>query len=252
MIEQISNLPPGCFGLRAEGNVTREDYLKVFEPILERAHREGARIRLLYELGPDLEGFTPGAAWEDARLGLQYVRLLERCAVVSDIAWVQHATRFMGALMPYPTRSFSLAQRDEAIAWLSQEAPSSGLRHRLLPDVGVLVIEPDGKLRAEDFEALALTVDPWIEAQGALHGIVVHARHFPGWENLGALWRHMRFVRDHHQKVKRLAVSADGVMAELGPRLAQHLVDAEARHFAYDEFEQALAWASAPVGVQAG
>lgn len=243
MIEPITDLPAGCLGLRAEGTVTREDYQKAFEPMLEEAHRKGERLRFLYELGPDFDGYTPGAAWEDARLGLHYLRLFERCAVVSDVAWIQKATRFAGAMLPFPTRTFPLAERSEALAWLAQEIAAPHLRYHLLPDKGVLVLEPTGPLSAEDFEALALTVDPWVESEGRLRGVVIHARRFPGWENLGALWSHLRFVREHHRKLERVAVAANGAMAELGPTLAK-LIGAEARHFDYDQFDEALAWAS--------
>lgn len=46
--------------------MTREDYEKVLEPLIDEARREGRRIRFLYQVGPEFAGFTPGAAWEDA------------------------------------------------------------------------------------------------------------------------------------------------------------------------------------------
>ncbi|HXJ83683.1 MAG TPA: STAS/SEC14 domain-containing protein, partial [Candidatus Methylomirabilis sp.] len=84
----------------------------------------------------------------------------------------------------------------------------------------------------------------WIEAHGELRGLVVHAREFPGWENLESLVRHLRFVRDHHRSVRRVAVSAGGKLAALAPRLAEHFVKAELQHFGYDELDRAIAWAS--------
>jgi hypothetical protein len=33
-------------------------------------------------------------------------------------------------------------------------------------------------------------------------------------------------------------------MAELAPRVAEHFVDAELRHFAYDDVDRAIDWAS--------
>ena len=67
-------------------------------------------------------------------------------------------------------------------------------------------------LHGQDFDALALTVDPWIEANGELNGVVVHVRAFPGWENIGSLVRHVQFVRDYHRKVERIALAADGAL----------------------------------------
>jgi hypothetical protein len=242
MIERLRDLPAGVDGLRASGKVTREDYEEVVRPLLEEARSQGRRIRFLYQFGPDFHGFTAGAAWEDASLGLQYLRLFERCAIVSDIGWIRESSRLFGAMMPCPVRVFANDEWKGALEWLG--APASRMTHRLLSERGVLVVEPVGPLGAEDFDALALIVDPWIEAHGELRGLVVHAREFPGWENLGSLWRHLRFVRDHHRRVRRVALCAGGTLAALGPRLAEHFVAAEVQHFAYDDLDRAIAWAS--------
>jgi hypothetical protein len=246
MIDRLRDLPAGIDGLRAKGRITREDYETVVQPICEEARSQGRRIRFLYHLGPEFEGFTAGGAWEDARLGLRYLRLFERCAIVSDIGWVRESSRLVGAIMPCPVKVFSNREWQDALAWLSTPATEGGaVAHRLLPESGVLVVEPERPLRAEDFDALALTVDPWIEAHGELRGVVIHAREFPGWENLGALLRHLRFVRDHHRLVRRIALAAGGKLADLAPRLAEHFVAAEVRHFDYDDVDRAIAWASA-------
>jgi hypothetical protein len=245
MLERLTNLPTGVDGLRAKGTITRDDYERVLQPLLDEARRQGRRVRLLYHLGAEFDGFTIGGAWEDAWLGLRYLRLFERCAIVSDVSWIREASRFVGAMMPCPVRVFGNPDWAAAVAWLTSPTGGGGIRHRLLPESGVLVIEPTGPLRAEDFDALALVVDPWIEAHGELRGLVVHARAFPGWENLGSLFRHLTFVRDHHRRVRRVAVCADGTLTALAPRLAEHFVKAELHHFGYDELDQAIAWAKA-------
>ncbi len=243
MIDRLLDLPPGVEGLRARGTVTREDYERVLEPILDDAHSQGRRIRLLYHFGSDFDGFTAGAAWEDARLGLRHLRLFERCAIVTDVGWVRNASRLMGAMMLCPVKVFTEAEWQEALAWLTAPPAADGLTHRLLADSGVLVVEPHGALGREDFDALALAVDPWIEAHGELRGLVVHAREFPGWENPGSFFRHLRFVRDHHRRVRRVALCAGGALATLVPALAEHFVKADVRHFGYEELDTAIAWA---------
>jgi hypothetical protein len=72
---------------------------------------------------------------------------------------------------------------------------------------------------------------------------VIHARRFPGWENLGALMKHVRFVRDHHRKIARIALAADSAMASVAPSVAEHFVKAEVKAFRYDELDRAIAWA---------
>ena len=61
------------------------------------------------------------------------------------------------------------------------------LQHELLRDRGILILKPDGALRAEDFTALAAAVDPYIEQNGKLNGLMIEAPSFPGWENFAAL-----------------------------------------------------------------
>ena len=245
MLEPIKNLPGGVIGVRATGTVTREDYDGVFRPLLQHAHAEGQRVRLLYVFAPEFKGFTAGAGWEDFRLGLKYLRMFERCAIVSDVTWIREGARLIATMMPCPVKVFEHAQEQEAMQWVAAAAESA-INHRLLTDVGVLVVEPTQALRAEDFDALALTVDPWIESKGVLRGIVVHTRGFPGWQNLGSFLRHMRFVGDHHRKVARVALAADGVLAEIVPSLGDPFVQAEVRRFAFDQLDEAIAWASGP------
>ena len=120
------------------------------------------------------------------------------------------------------------------------------MTHRLLPESGVLVVEVTDPLRAQDFDALAATADAWLATHDGLPGVVLHARTFPGWENVGGLLRHVRFVRDHHRKVQRVALAVDGTIANLAPRVAEHFVQAELRHFDYDDLDDAVAWAAGP------
>lgn len=252
MLQRLRELPAGVDGLRATGYVTKDDYENVVEPLIDRARRDGRRIRLLYELGPDFHGFTPAAGWEDLKTGVGSMRLFEGCAVVSDSAWIRESTRLMAFLVPCPVRVFEVRQRTAALHWLAGLPEGPGVSYRLLPDAGVVVVEVRHPLRAADFDALAGTVDAWLARHGRLVGIVVHAADFPGWENISGLLRHVRFVHDHHEKVGRIALAADSRLAGLAPHLANHFVRAEVRHFGYDELDRAVAWAAAafrPVAV---
>jgi stage II sporulation SpoAA-like protein len=251
MLERLQNLPPGIDGVKAVGRVSREDYERVVDPIVDAARREGRRIRLLYQVGPEFEGFTAGAAWEDAKLGLASLRLFDGCAVVTDVGWIREATRVMGFVMPCPVRVFDNGRLAEAVEWLRSLPEGPAVSHRVLPGSGVLVVEVRQALRAQDFDALAATADNWIEANGDLPGIVIHAREFPGWENLGSLIRHVRFVRDHHRRVDRVALASDSRLAGLAPRLAEHFVKAEVRRFGYDDLDAAIMWAGEKARVEA-
>jgi hypothetical protein len=244
MLERIEDVPPGIDALKAVGSVSKNDYETVVEPLVDSARREGRRIRFLYEFGPEFRSFTPAAGWEDLKVGISSMRLFEGCAIVSDTGWLRESTRLMGFLMPCPVRVFGAQDRDEALRWLSSLPEGPGVSHRFVPESQVLVVEADQPLRVQDFDALAVAADTWLESHEKLAGVVVHAREFPGWENIGSLVRHVRFVRDHHRKIRKVALAADSKLAALVPHLANHFVDAEVRRFGYDELDDAIAWAA--------
>ncbi|MGD0674524.1 MAG: STAS/SEC14 domain-containing protein [Polyangiaceae bacterium] len=247
MLERLSDVPEEVVGVKANGKLTREDYEKVLVPLFEGARREGRRLRFLYETGPEFDGFSAGAAWQDAKLGVRHLRTFAGCAVVTDHDWIRESSKFAGFFLPCPVRVFASRDRDKAIEWLCSLPHEVGVRHRLLPDKGVVVIDAEGALHAEDFDAVALTVDPWIESHGSLEGVVIHARTFPGWENLGSLVRQVQFVRDHHRQVRRIALATDGKLASLAPRVGEHFVRAEIKTFGYAQLDGAVAWASGAV-----
>ena len=124
------------------------------------------------------------------------------------------------------------------------------IQYELLRERGILILKPEGALRAEDFTALAGTVDPYIEQHGELAGLVVDAPSFPGWENFAALLSHLRFVRDHHRRIRRIAVVSDSTLLAAGPKIASHFVSAEVRSFDTAGRAAALAWIDA--GPRAG
>jgi hypothetical protein len=77
------------------------------------------------------------------------------------------------------------------------------IKSELLKDKGVLIVSPMGPRAASDFEHLAQEVDPYIEQNGRLHGLMVHTESFPGWMDFAALLSHFKFVKDHHSRSRR-------------------------------------------------
>jgi hypothetical protein len=150
----------------------------------------------------------------------------------------------MGFLMACPVRVFDSDQRDKAVEWLETLPGNLGVAHHLIPASQVMIVEVGGPLRSEDFEALTATANEWLDKHHELRGLVIHARQFPGWEDLGGFLGHVRFVRDYHRKIARVALAVDGKLAELAPRFAEHFVEAEIKEFGHDELRRAVAWAS--------
>lgn len=116
------------------------------------------------------------------------------------------------------------------------------ITHELLRTDGILVIRPSAPLEAADFQNLAQEIDPYIEANGKLHGILLDAEAFPGWKNFAALVAHLKFVKDHHRDVARIAAVSDSGFLTVAPKIASHFVQADVRHFPRAQRQEALDW----------
>ena len=66
----------------------------------------------------------------------------------------------------------------------------------LLRTEGILILEPEAPLEADDFARLAQEIDPYIEASGKLHGVMIDAESFPGWRDFAGLIGHLTFVKN--------------------------------------------------------
>jgi hypothetical protein len=243
MIEVMIDLPERVLGLRARGEVTADDYRGTVVPAIEEKLTRFRKVRLLYVLGEDFKGYSGGAAWEDAKVGMKHLTSFERIAVVTDVDWVERAVKAFGFAFPGEVRVFDDDELEQARHWIS-EPPSKGhLSFELIEDKGVVVLEPKGELEAVDFERLSAQIDPHIERAGALNGLVIVSEHFPGWDDLSALTSHLRFVREHRNKIRRLALVTDDRLLSAVPRIASRFVEAELRVFPMSARDEALLWA---------
>lgn len=106
----------------------------------------------------------------------------------------------------------------------------------------ILYVQPKSALEEDDFVQLAKVVDPYIEKSGNLAALIIDARAFPGWDSLGAMAAHFRFVRDHHQRIRKVGLVTDSALGDVAQRLASHFVAAEIRHFPAGKLEAAKMW----------
>ena len=104
------------------------------------------------------------------------------------------------------------------------------------------LIEPQGPLSKEDFAAIASQIDPLIKRDGYLDGLIIKTRDFPGWEGLGDIIEHFRFVKNHHQVIKKIALVTDAKVGEIFPSIVSHFVKAEVKHFEFDDYGAAVEW----------
>lgn len=116
------------------------------------------------------------------------------------------------------------------------------LTHRIIEERGIVIVEPQSALTADDFTELAKNVDAYLEKNPWIYGLMIYTKDFPGWENWDGLSAHFKFVKNHHEEIEKVALVTDAKLASVAEKIAKHFVAAELRHFSYDEYDAALQW----------
>lgn len=106
----------------------------------------------------------------------------------------------------------------------------------------IAILEPHGALSKEDFVAVAEQIDPIIEATGSLKGLIIFAESFPGWESFGALISHLKFIKNHHHHIAKIAFVTDSEVASIIQPIGKHFVSAQTRLFPFSDLIAAKSW----------
>ena len=120
MIKQMTDMPENVLAFTASGTVTAKDYETVLTPAVEAVWARKEKVRFLYFLGADFDGFEAGAMWDDAKLGLKHYSGWERIAVVTDAGWIRTSIKVFSFAIPGHVRVFHNRELDEAITWVSE------------------------------------------------------------------------------------------------------------------------------------
>ena len=106
----------------------------------------------------------------------------------------------------------------------------------------IVMLIPDGRLSVQDFKNATDKIDAYIKTTDKLNGLLIHTEHFPGWQNFSSMTSHLRFINDHHKKIKKLALVSDSFLAPLAEILASHFVSAKIKNFDYKQLTEAKKW----------
>jgi len=116
VIQIIEGAPAGVLAFKTVGKVEASDY-EVLRPAIEQAIKERGKARIVLEMGPEFDGYTAGAAWEDAKLWAPHLGDWERCAVVTDHKFMGDAIRAFGMIMPGEIKVFPVGELAQALVW---------------------------------------------------------------------------------------------------------------------------------------
>ncbi|WP_442588736.1 STAS/SEC14 domain-containing protein [Pedobacter sp. AW31-3R] len=119
MLLPIENLPDHVFGVQAIGEVTEVDLKHVLLPGLAALVEKYGEIYYLLLLDTKVENFTAGAWIQDMIAGIKHLTQWEKMAIVTDQKAVERFTDLFSYVTPGEAKGFSIAELNEAIAWVS-------------------------------------------------------------------------------------------------------------------------------------
>jgi len=114
----------------------------------------------------------------------------------------------------------------------------------LYEEEAIAVLEPNAPLSAEDFQLASRILDPFIEDNNVLAGLIIKTEHFPGWETFSGFLSHMEFIKSHHELIQKVALVTDSPIGPFAEHITGIFVSADVKTFAFNEFTVAFDWAS--------
>ncbi len=107
----------------------------------------------------------------------------------------------------------------------------------------VATLTPESALSADDFSRLTSTIDQHINKTDRIPNFLIHIGKLPHWDSFRAFTKHLQFVRNHQQLVKKIAIVGDNFAVRTLPVLMDHFVAAKVRHFPEARLDEARKWA---------
>ncbi len=239
----IEGLPDHVIGIRITGKLRAEDYERQLVPLVNERLGQYRKLDLLCCIEGEWEGMEAGAAWQDVRLGLGKLGHWARMAIVSDIKWLETAIKLFRRLSPGELRHFGSDAYAAAKAWVC-ESDRARIGITLDPGTGILTLEPaaDTALSEDDFEAVGAAIKDYLKDHDQLHGVLICSRRFPGWQGVGALFAHLKFINSMHDKIGKVAMVTNSPVGSFADHVLDPLTLAKLRRFDYDQRDEAMAW----------
>lgn len=238
MIELIKGRPDGILEFHASGKIGASDYENVIAPAVDQALEQHDNVRMLYMTTKEFEGYTAGAAFEDARLGFRHWQGFDRVAVVTDSEAVKIAINLFSFSMPCPVKVFEVDELDEARMWLELSFGSIHLDNIGKKTIQVTMI---GKLESKAYKDINIEMDNLVGTRTHIR-LLLDLREFDGWQGISAISDHFSLVRDHFRQVERAAIVGDSNWQKIAEKIGSRLIGAETKYYEQDSFDEAKKW----------
>ena len=240
MIEVHNDTQSNVLEFKASGIVTAKDYEEVLIPTIEEKLKKYEKIRVLYHVSREFDSYEIGAMLDDAKAGLMFFNAWEKIAVVSDIDWIVNGVKIFSFAVPGEVKVFSNDELENAREWLAHN--NIKLNVSFDEESKIITLNPNAALTKDDFTYAAELLNPLIEKYDKLNGLIIYTKDFPGWNSFAALIGHLKFIKEHHKHIKKLAFVTDSFVGEMAQKVGIHFVNAEIKNFHFDKLNEAKEW----------
>jgi hypothetical protein len=121
MLQFINDLPEHVVGIRATGEVTKDEFDKVIMPRMDELVQRQGEINYILVLQTGVGNFTMGAWWDDVKLGLKHFTKWKKIAIVTDQTFVEKFTDVFSYFVPGESKGYKLTELDDAVKWVSEK-----------------------------------------------------------------------------------------------------------------------------------
>ena len=117
MLEILPESQANILGVKAAGKLTSREFQEVLVPRLKALIEEHGRVRVLFFLGEDIEGWDLEAL-QQGGFGRQDLKAFQRIAVVGASWQVSLQMKLVAFLISGEVRNFSRTELPEAWTWI--------------------------------------------------------------------------------------------------------------------------------------
>jgi hypothetical protein len=126
MVTKLDMEQNNVFALRIEGKLDHKAFMEVAKDLEEEFDRHD-HFRLYLEV-PHLEGVEFRVLWDSLAFALShlrdYIRKIDRIAVVCDDNWLRRFTEIENKLVPgIAEKAYSFEEKEQAIDWIREFTP---------------------------------------------------------------------------------------------------------------------------------
>jgi len=243
MIEIKKNTNKDIIEIKLSGKVTAKDYEEILIPAIKEKLKTSDKLNMLYHVGKDFDSYEFKAMYDDAKAGFQFFNKWNKIAVVSDIKWITNGAEFFAFTIPGDIKTFSNDKLEIARTWLLEKKElQPNIKITIEKQSKTAILELKKSLSKDDFLYAKSVIDPFIEKNNKLNGIIIYTKNFPYWDSFTGFVSHINFIKNHHQHIKKLAFVTDSFVGSIGEHLGSHFVNAEVKNFNFNELQEAKKW----------